>query len=69
MNVLSIFRFANTIVAQFYGHTHKDEFYVFYNKSDIGHPINAGFNGASIMPDRSNPSFKHYDVDELTFVS
>lgn len=69
MALLYDFRFANTIVGQFYGHTHHDEFYIFYNQSDIDQPINVGWNGASVMPDRSNPSFKIYQVDDVTFVS
>lgn len=56
-------------MGQFYGHSHHDEFYVYYNKSNVNQAINVGWNGGSIMPDRSNPSFKIYDVDDLTFVS
>lgn len=63
------FRFANTIVGQFYGHTHIDEFYVFYNKSRIDQPINSGWNGASVMADKSNPSYKIYSVDGENYVS
>lgn len=42
-------RFWNTISAQFNGHTHKDEFYVFYSREE-NYPINVGWNGGSATP-------------------
>ncbi|RZC34304.1 sphingomyelin phosphodiesterase-like [Asbolus verrucosus] len=61
-------RFANTITGQFNGHTHKDEFHVYYNSSDTTQAIGVAFNGASVTPfSNSNPSYKFYYVDEATF--
>ncbi|XP_008192876.2 sphingomyelin phosphodiesterase [Tribolium castaneum] len=61
-------RFANTITGHFNGHTHRDEFLVYYNSSNPTQAIGAAFNGASVTPyDLSNPSFKYYHVDETTF--
>ncbi len=39
-------RYENIIRAQFYGHTHNDEFSVFYNED--GQPSNVAFVGPSI---------------------
>ena len=65
-----LFRFAYTITGQFNGHTHKDEFRVYYNGSDPNQAIGVAYNGASVTPiSNSNPSFKYYSVDESTFVS
>ncbi|XP_056647542.1 sphingomyelin phosphodiesterase 1-like isoform X1 [Diorhabda sublineata] len=61
-------RFAHTIAAQFNGHTHRDEFYVFYNISNPEQPINMAWNGASVTTfDLANPSFKIISIDEKTF--
>lgn len=63
-------RFANTITGQFNGHTHKDEFQVYYNSSEVTQPVGVAFNGASVTPfSSSNPSYKLYKVDSTTFVS
>ena len=45
-------RFQNTIVNQFYGHTHKDEFKVFYDTvTGTGNqPISFGFVTPSVTP-------------------
>ncbi|KAJ3657707.1 hypothetical protein Zmor_009492 [Zophobas morio] len=61
-------RFANTITGQFNGHTHKDEFSVYYNRSEPSQAVGVVFNGASLTPfSLSNPSYKLYDVDATTF--
>ncbi|KAG5890820.1 hypothetical protein JTB14_008261 [Gonioctena quinquepunctata] len=58
-------RFSDTISAQFYGHTHRDEFYVYYN-TDLK-PINVAWNGGSLMPDEANPDYKLYTIDANGF--
>lgn len=68
--ILCTFRFANTITAQFNGHTHYDQFYVYFNSSDSESAINVAFNGASITPfTGNNPSYKLFYIDSDTFVS
>ncbi|XP_066245456.1 sphingomyelin phosphodiesterase-like isoform X2 [Euwallacea similis] len=60
-------RFSNTVAAQFNGHTHRDQIMVYYSSSNTSEAINVAINGASIMPDRSNPSFKIINVDKSNF--
>ncbi|XP_066145525.1 sphingomyelin phosphodiesterase-like isoform X2 [Euwallacea fornicatus] len=60
-------RFSNSIAAQFNGHTHKDQIMVYYSSSNTSEAINVAINGASIMPDNSNPSFKIINVDNSNF--
>ena len=38
-----MFRFEGTISAQFYGHTHNDEFMVFYDEVDKNRAVSMGF--------------------------
>ncbi|CAG9854053.1 unnamed protein product [Phyllotreta striolata] len=60
-------RFANTIAAQFNGHTHRDEFYIYYNRSNPDQAVNTAWNGASIVTyDKANPSYKLLSIDEQT---
>ncbi|CAG9820155.1 unnamed protein product [Phaedon cochleariae] len=58
-------RFANTITGQFYGHTHLDQFYIYYG-SDLK-PTNVAWNGASVVADKANPNYKLYTVDSKNF--
>ncbi|XP_044255456.1 sphingomyelin phosphodiesterase-like [Tribolium madens] len=61
-------RFSSTITGQFNGHTHRDEFHVYYNSSAPNQAIGVAFNGASVTPyDSSNPSYKVYRVDQSTY--
>ena len=56
-------RFSNVITAQFYGHTHYDEFSVFYNTTS-GVPINVGYLGPSLTPHHGlNPAYRIYLTD------
>uniref|UniRef100_A0A336MKI9 CSON003052 protein n=1 Tax=Culicoides sonorensis TaxID=179676 RepID=A0A336MKI9_CULSO len=43
-------RFSHLIKAQFYGHTHYDEFNIFYDSQNQSKPINVGWNGGSLTP-------------------
>ncbi|KAJ8966530.1 hypothetical protein NQ317_007176 [Molorchus minor] len=57
-------RFANTISAQFNGHTHIDEFRVFYSPDKPDRVINVAFNGASFTTFVGfNPNFRIYQVN------
>ncbi|XP_074026344.1 sphingomyelin phosphodiesterase 1-like [Leptinotarsa decemlineata] len=61
-------RFANTITGQFNGHEHRDDFYVFYNRSDPNQAINMAWNGASLVTYyEANPSYKIYTIDDKNF--
>ncbi|KAJ8949028.1 hypothetical protein NQ318_005202 [Aromia moschata] len=62
-------RFANTVSAQFNGHTHSDEFRVFYNPDDSNRVINVAFNGASFTTFVGfNPNFRVYQVNSSNAV-
>jgi len=57
-------RFENTIVAQFYGHTHNDEFVVFYDEVEKDRAVNIGFVAPSITTFTGlNPAYRIYTVD------
>lgn len=63
-------RFSKTVTAQFYGHTHMDEFEIFYDKlpgeNEIAdpRPISVAFIGPSITSvSGNNPSFRVYTID------
>ncbi|KAJ8922714.1 hypothetical protein NQ315_007749 [Exocentrus adspersus] len=60
-------RFANTITGQFTGHSHKDEMWVYYDSSDPTLAVSVSWNGASLIADKANPSYKLYQIDEGTF--
>ncbi|CAN7988626.1 unnamed protein product, partial [Ixodes hexagonus] len=58
------------VTGQFYGHTHYDEFTVFYESEDRSRP----FAVAYIAPSATtysylNPAYRIYDVDANTRVS
>lgn len=58
------FRYENTITAQFFGHTHFDEFEVFYDKEDMGRAISIAYVGPSVTPYNDlNPGYRIYYVD------
>lgn len=64
------FRFSHIITGQFNGHTHNDEFKIFYDSMNSSHPINAAFNGGSITTYvNRNPNYKIYKVNAANFVS
>jgi len=57
-------RFANTIRAQFYGHTHNDQFIVWYDEETNSVPINVGYVTPSVTTYTGlNPSYRIYTVD------
>ncbi|KAF8627326.1 hypothetical protein AX15_004402 [Amanita polypyramis BW_CC] len=63
-------RYRNTIAAQFYGHTHLDQFAVaysdYYDKT-AETAVSVGLIAPSLTPRNGNPAFKVYDVDPDTY--
>ncbi|XP_050322957.1 sphingomyelin phosphodiesterase isoform X1 [Bactrocera neohumeralis] len=59
-----ISRYESTITAQFYGHTHFDEFEMFYDPHDLSHPTSIAYIGPSVSPYYDlNPGYRVYYVD------
>ena len=65
-------RFNNTILGQFFGHTHFDEFEVFYAPAaaaaatDLPHANNVVYLGPSVTPhDGINPAYRIYTIDGI----
>ncbi|XP_062542368.1 sphingomyelin phosphodiesterase-like [Armigeres subalbatus] len=61
-------RFYDTISGQFNGHTHRDEFNVFYSRENPEHAINVAWNGGSTTAfSNINPNYIVYYVDPETY--
>lgn len=61
-------RFWNTISAQFGGHTHKDEFNIFYARDNPSQAVNVLWNGGSTTAYSDvNPNYKIYTMDQETY--
>ncbi|THU98984.1 sphingomyelin phosphodiesterase [Dendrothele bispora CBS 962.96] len=63
-------RYKDTIVGQFFGHSHKDQFqiaYSNYNEQTAANAVSAALIGPALTPTSGNPAFKVYDVDPDTF--
>lgn len=65
-------RFNNTIRATFFGHTHEDEFGVFYSfngtQQSADTASNVAYIGPSVTPYQNlNAGFRYYEVDAETF--
>ncbi|XP_011303541.1 sphingomyelin phosphodiesterase [Fopius arisanus] len=61
-------RFAHIIAAQFNGHTHNDEFNLFYHPDNRSKVINVAWNGGSITPYANlNPNYKVYQANANTY--
>ncbi len=58
-------RFNNTVVGQFFGHTHFDEFEIFFSKDEDGAtPTGVAFLGPSLTPHGGiNPAYRIYEID------
>ncbi|XP_077287371.1 sphingomyelin phosphodiesterase [Arctopsyche grandis] len=57
-------RYEATITAQFFGHTHFDEFEVFYDPKDLGRANSIAYIGPSVTPYYDlNPGYRIYYVD------
>ena len=60
-------RFSDTITAQFYGHTHRDEFRVVYALDDR-QPVSFQFVSPSITSySQTNPAYRVYEIDSVTY--
>lgn len=52
------------MAAQFYGHTHKDEYKIFYDTVDVARPVNVAFIAPSLTTySKLNPGYRTYTVD------
>ncbi|KAJ7067511.1 sphingomyelin phosphodiesterase [Mycena amicta] len=63
-------RYHNTIAAQFFGHSHKDQFeiaYSNYSEQTARNAVGVGLIGPALTPTSGNPAFKVYDIDPDTF--
>ncbi|KAI1300253.1 Sphingomyelin phosphodiesterase [Halotydeus destructor] len=65
-------RFEATIVAQFFGHTHNDEFELFYDEATLNSTSPRAINVAYVAPSVTtfggvNPGYRIYSVDRDTF--
>jgi len=61
---ISFNRYESTIAAQFFGHTHFDEFELFYDTQDLGRPVSIAYVGPSVTPYYDlNPGYRIYYVD------
>lgn len=57
-------RYESTITAQFFGHTHFDEFELFYDRNDLSRVTNIAYVGPSVTPYYDlNPGYRIYYVD------
>ncbi|XP_049780611.1 sphingomyelin phosphodiesterase isoform X2 [Schistocerca cancellata] len=57
-------RYESTITAQFFGHTHFDEFELFYDTNEPGRPTSIAYIGPSVTPYYNlNPGYRIYYVD------
>ncbi|KAM6139813.1 LOW QUALITY PROTEIN: sphingomyelin phosphodiesterase [Pterocles gutturalis] len=57
-------RFEGTIAAQFFGHTHLDEFEMFYDEETLTRPISVAFVAPSVTTYINlNPGYRVYEVD------
>lgn len=58
-------RFNDTVLAQYYGHTHRDEYRLFYSLNQSEVPIGLAYIGPSITPfTENNPAYRLYYMDE-----
>lgn len=61
-------RFWKTISAQFAGHTHADEFNIFYSRSNPNQALNVMWNGGSTTAFNDvNPNYRIYKMDPSTY--
>lgn len=58
------YRYESTIAAQFFGHTHFDEFELFYDRNDLSRVTNIAYVGPSVTPYYDlNPGYRIYYID------
>ena len=59
-------RFRNIIAGQFFGHTHQDEFEIFFGENEVGNriPTNMAYLAPSQTPiDGVNPAYRIFIID------
>ncbi|XP_026518436.2 sphingomyelin phosphodiesterase, partial [Terrapene carolina triunguis] len=57
-------RFEGTIAAQFFGHTHVDEFEMFYDEETLSRPVSVAFVAPSVTTYINlNPGYRVYQLD------
>ena len=57
-------RFESTVAAQFYGHSHNEEFKIFYDSVNTSRPVNVAFIAGSLTTYSDlNPSYEVYTID------
>jgi sphingomyelin phosphodiesterase len=62
-------RFRDTVTAQFNGHSHYDEFNVYYEKNNVSNAVNVAWNGGSVTTYYNlNPNYVVYAVDGENYV-
>ncbi|XP_041480574.1 sphingomyelin phosphodiesterase-like isoform X3 [Lytechinus variegatus] len=60
---LIVKRYESTIRGQFFGHTHHDQFHLFYENVKTRRPINVVYVGGAITPDTQYPGYRVYTID------
>ncbi|XP_064594947.1 sphingomyelin phosphodiesterase-like [Liolophura sinensis] len=57
-------RYESTVVGQFFGHTHRDHYQMFYDVADLKRPLSVGYIVGSVTtyPDL-NPGYRIYEID------
>ncbi|XP_049286981.1 sphingomyelin phosphodiesterase 1-like [Anopheles funestus] len=62
-------RFAHIIAGQFNGHSHVDEFNLYYKRDDPSAAVSVAWNGGSTTTyTKLNPNYKVFQFDPVTFV-
>uniref|UniRef100_A0A8D0GAV7 Sphingomyelin phosphodiesterase n=1 Tax=Sphenodon punctatus TaxID=8508 RepID=A0A8D0GAV7_SPHPU len=57
-------RFEGTVAGQFFGHTHVDEFEMFYDEATLSRPVSVAFVAPSVTTFINlNPGYRVYEVD------
>ena len=57
-------RYESTIVGQFFGHTHNDEFEIFYDLEDTSRAVSVAYLVGSVTPySNLNPGYRIYTMD------
>ena len=65
MFFITFYRYANTIAAQFFGHTHFDHFELYYDP-ESKKPISVGYISPSVTTFTGlNPGYRVYTVDGI----
>ncbi|XP_054267278.1 sphingomyelin phosphodiesterase-like [Macrosteles quadrilineatus] len=62
-------RFQDTVAAQFVGHTHRDQFYLYYGQNTESDPYSVAWNGGSVTTYTDvNPNYKVYYVNHQNYM-